>query len=241
MNLSIIIPAYNEEKLIAACLASVREAVAACGRGDLAYEVIVCDNNSTDATAHVAREAGARVVFEPVNRIALARNRGAAAAGGEWLLFIDADSRLAAATLSAMLDAAESGRCAGGGSTIDLVPRPWWGGLLVRAWEVVSRTMGWAAGSFVFCRADAFREAGGFPPEMAAGEELGLSLRLKRWGKARGLRFVILTGAPHVSSGRKFYLYSPREFLGILWKMALSPRRSLKDTSISRHLYDGRR
>jgi len=52
---------------------------------------------------------------------------------------------------------------------------------------------------------------------------------------------VILTEAPHVSSGRKFYIYSPRELLGILLRMAMSPRRSLKDTGLNRQLYDGRR
>jgi glycosyltransferase involved in cell wall biosynthesis len=40
--------------------------------------VIVVDNNSTDATAELARRGGARVVFEPVNQIARARNAGAA-------------------------------------------------------------------------------------------------------------------------------------------------------------------
>ena len=40
-------------------------------------EVVVCDNNSTDRTAEIARAAGARVVFEPFNQIARARNTGA--------------------------------------------------------------------------------------------------------------------------------------------------------------------
>ena len=241
MKLSIVIPAYNEEKLLAACLDSVHAAAAACRAPGLAFEVIVCDNNSTDATPRIAREHGAAVVFEPVNRISLSRNAGAAAAAGDWLLFIDADSRLSAAKLAATLRAARSGRVAGGGSLIDLVPKPWWGRLLVGVWTLLSRTMKWAAGSFVFCRADAFRDVGGFPPDMAAGEELGLSRDLKRWGKERGLGFVILTEAPHVSSGRKFYIYSPRELLGILLRMAMSPRRSLKDTGLNRQLYDGRR
>jgi len=239
MRLSIVIPAFNEGKLLAGCLRSVRAAAAACGLTD--YEVVVCDNNSTDATARIAREAGAKVVFEPVNRISRSRNAGAAAASGEWLLFIDADSHLSAQTLRAMLESAASGRWVGGGSVIDFDRKPWWGGLLVGLWTALSRVFRWAAGSFVFCRAEAFREVGGFPPELVAAEEVGLSRELKRWAKSRGLGFIILTQAPHVSSGRKFYLYGPGELLGVLWEMAKSPRRCLRDTAIHKQFYDGRR
>ena len=239
VRLSIVIPAFNEEKLLAGCLSSAREAAAACGLGD--YELVVCDNASTDATARIAREAGAKLACEPVRRISRSRNAGAAAASGDWLLFIDADSRLSAATLRAMLAAAASGRWAGGGSVIDFDSKPWWGTLLVGLWTALSRTFRWAAGSFVFCRADAFKEVGGFPPDLAAGEEVGLSRGLKRWGQSRGLGFVILTKAPHVSSGRKFYLYSFAELLGVLLEIAKSPRRGLRDNAVHKQLYDGRR
>jgi hypothetical protein len=127
----------------------------------------------------------------------------------------------------------------GGGSLIDFDRKPPWGAAALALWSALSRTMRWAAGSFVFCRADAFREVGGFPPDLAAAEEVGLSVALKRWGAARGLEFVILTAPRHVSSGRKFYIYSPREWLGILW--AVLRARRLGDNAVFRHLYDGRR
>lgn len=241
MKLSIIIPAYNEEKLLSGCLQSVQAALAGCGRPDLSWEIVVCDNASTDATPRLAREAGATVVRESIRRISCARNAGAAAALGEWFLFIDADSRLSTASLSAVLAAAQSGRCVGGGSLIDLDEKPWWGALLVGLWTLFSLALKWAAGSFVFCRADAFRAVGGFPPELAAGEELGLSRKLRLWAKPRGLDFLILTQPRHVSSGRKFALYSPWEFLKILLDIAKSPQKSLRDTAVHKNLYDGRR
>ena len=80
MKVSVIIPAWNEEQLLPACLESVRMAFAA--RPDLRPEVIVVDNNSTDGTAALANAAGARVVFEAKNQIARARNTGAAVATG---------------------------------------------------------------------------------------------------------------------------------------------------------------
>src|SRR5262245_58504290 len=103
VKLSVIIPAYNEEKLLPGCLAHVRAALAANAAADWASEVIVADNNSTDRTAELARAAGARVVFEPVNQISRARNAGARVASGDLFLFVDADSTLHPATVADLL------------------------------------------------------------------------------------------------------------------------------------------
>ncbi|HEY8251721.1 MAG TPA: glycosyltransferase, partial [Burkholderiales bacterium] len=92
MKVSVVVPAFNEERLLAGSLTAIRAAARAFDDAGWACELIVCDNNSTDRTAEIAREAGARVVFEPVNQIARARNAGAARASGEWLVFVDADS-----------------------------------------------------------------------------------------------------------------------------------------------------
>ncbi|MDD5655810.1 MAG: glycosyltransferase [Elusimicrobia bacterium] len=241
MRLSIAVPAHNEARLLGGCLDSVRQAVRTLGLPDADWELVVCDNASTDGTAELARRAGARVVFEPVRRISRARNAAGANARGEWLLFIDADSRLSAGNLAAVLRAAAGGRCVGGGCVIAFDRAPWWGAALTSLWNALSRAASWAAGSFVFCRADAFREVGGFPPELAAGEELGLSRALKAWGRRRGLGFVVLSASPHVSSGRKFYLYRPGEFAAVLWKTTKSLGRSLRDPEANPLLYDGRR
>ena len=92
MKVSVVIPAFNEEKLLPSTLGAVRAAAAAFTARGWEWECVVCDNNSTDRTAEVARAAGAAVVFEPVNQIGRARDAGARAATGAWLVFIDADS-----------------------------------------------------------------------------------------------------------------------------------------------------
>jgi glycosyltransferase involved in cell wall biosynthesis len=89
LKLSVVVPAFNEEKLLAATLRHIRAGLHGFDQNGWATELVVCDNNSTDRTARVARSAGARVVFEPVNQISRARNAGAAAAVGDWLLFVD--------------------------------------------------------------------------------------------------------------------------------------------------------
>ncbi len=92
-TLSVIIPAWNEEKYIGRAIASLKRAAAVYERerGGVA-EIIVVDNNSSDRTADVARQHGARVVFEPVNNIGKARNAGARTARGKYIAFCDADN-----------------------------------------------------------------------------------------------------------------------------------------------------
>ena len=84
---SIIIPAFDEEAFLPATLSILKAAMNSVAESG---EVIVADNNSTDRTAEIAREHGARVVFEPENQIARARNAGARAASAEsdWLIFL---------------------------------------------------------------------------------------------------------------------------------------------------------
>ena len=76
-KVSIVVPAFNEERLLPGSLASIQAASVAFGDAGWQTELIVCDNNSTDRTAEIAAAAGARVVFEPINQIGRARNAGA--------------------------------------------------------------------------------------------------------------------------------------------------------------------
>ena len=78
MHLSIVIPAFNEERLIERCLQSISASLVANLKPCFTSEIIVVDNNSTDNTANLARQAGAQVIFEPINQIGRARNAGAA-------------------------------------------------------------------------------------------------------------------------------------------------------------------
>ena len=88
VKISIVVPAFNEERLLGGSLAQIKSAAGAFTQRGWDFELIVCDNNSTDRTAEIARAAGATVVFEPVNQIARARNSGAAAAPATgWFLW----------------------------------------------------------------------------------------------------------------------------------------------------------
>ena len=241
MKVSVVVPAFNEERLLAGSLAAIRAAMRAFDAAGWASELIVCDNNSTDRTAEIARAAGAQVVFEPVNQIARARNTGAAQASGEWLVFVDADSYPSLALFGDALLCMQSGTCLAGGALVafdtgDRVIRAW-----IAVWNALSRTMRWAAGSFIFCEAAAFREIGGFSTELYAGEEIDFSRRLKRLARREGRSFVILYRHPLRTSGRKAQLYTKGEYFRFMLKTLLLGGRTLRDREACYSWYDGRR
>ncbi|MEQ1777769.1 MAG: glycosyltransferase [Nitrosomonas sp.] len=241
MHLSIIIPAFNEERLIMHCLDSVAESLAVNQKPGFTAEIIVVDNNSTDKTAELATQAGAKVVFEPINQIGRARNSGATVATGEWLLFVDADSLLNPGMVADILNMIESGQYVGCGSVMHMPDLPWWGKAAIQLWTVFSVVFHWASGALVVCRADAFREVGGFNQELFAADEIDLSQLLKKWGRKHGLKFTILTRHPLVTSPRKVQLYSGWEIVSQILRVVFSPRRSLQDKKKLPIWYDGRR
>jgi glycosyltransferase involved in cell wall biosynthesis len=240
MKLSVIVPAYNESKRISACLAHLNTALRAME--GLSWELIVVDNKSTDSTPALARQAGATVVFEPVNQIAKARNAGGRAASGDWLLFVDADTHVSPETLREMLCSVGSGRVVGGGTILryDRSPGLWRWFLWVSN-HLVIPLLRWTPGCFIFCRRDAFREVGGFDERLFAGEDVEFGKAMKRWGKKHRLQVAILRRHPPVTSMRKLELYGSREVFILIFRWLVLPRRTLMDKRHLHVFYDGRR
>jgi glycosyltransferase involved in cell wall biosynthesis len=241
MRISIIIPAFNEEKLIAETLRCVIEATAAFSARGWASELIVCDNNSTDRTAQLAQAAGARVVFEPINQISRARNRGAEVANGEWLLFIDADSRPEPELFADVGNAIENGSVLACGSTIRLDGQQRGARLVTAIWNWISQTTLSLAGSFILCEAAAFRQVGGFDLKLFASEELDLGKRLRKLAAQSGRKIVILNQHPLTTSARKFELYSRWDYLRFLGRFVFSWGGTLRSAKECHLWYDGRR
>ena len=241
MKISIVIPAFNEERLNGQTLSQVKASANSLTKRGWETELIVCDNNSTDCTADLARAAGATVVREPVNQIARARNTGAAAATGDWLIFIDADSHPTPELFDEVADQISAGRCLAGGCTVILDAHHPIAGLIVGLWNTISRVGKLVAGSFIFCEAAAFRKIGGFSNELFAGEEIELSNRLKRLARQTGKKIVILHRHPLVTSSRKMHIYSRREHLLFLLKTVFGGFNTLNRRESCHTWYDGRR
>jgi glycosyltransferase involved in cell wall biosynthesis len=87
---SIVVPAYNEAAYVGRALTSLQQQ-----DFDGDYEIVVVDNNSTDATADVARAFGVRVVAEATPGVCWARQRGTAESRGEIIISADADTTYA--------------------------------------------------------------------------------------------------------------------------------------------------
>ncbi len=83
LPVTVVIAARNEAANIAGCVDSVR----------WADDIIVAEHGSTDDTACIAREGGARVIQEPAATIGIQRNNAIAQAKHPWILVVDADER----------------------------------------------------------------------------------------------------------------------------------------------------
>ena len=241
IELSVIVPAFNEAKLLAQTLAKLREALLGSGLCEEAFEIIVCDNASTDATPDIARAHGAHVVTEPHRQIARARNTGARAGTGRFLLFVDADTWPSPALLAKAVTWLREGRVIGGGALIDASDQPLWVKCLVGVWNTIARTRRIACGAFVFCDAHAFRAVGGFDESLYAAEELALSGSLARHARSQQREFRIITTYRLKTSMRKLELYSFGDVLTMLLGGLRHPLRILKDPRHLRAWYDGRR
>ncbi len=89
MDISIIVPTYNEEKCIEENLRSIKNQ-----KTDLDYEIIVSDCKSDDRTIEIAKKYANKIVVSKKRSPACARNTGALIAKGKILVFIDADTKI---------------------------------------------------------------------------------------------------------------------------------------------------
>jgi len=191
-RVSIIIPVKDRPVDLRHCLQSI----AALDYPPELLEIIVVDDGSSDNTPQVAVELGAQLV--PSGAIgggpAAARNRGAQAAGGEILAFIDSDCIASAAWLRELLPVFSAPAVAAVGGWVDGMHSS---ALLDRYEAVMSslnlgrRAMSGGAGGDTFylpscnllIRREAFVNAGGFRAELQVGEDVDLTWRLRDAGR----------------------------------------------------------
>ena len=181
---SVLIPAHNEEKFIAQCIASVF----ATGWPVERLEILVIDHRSTDATAAVARAAGARVISaERGKKIGAVRNVGLKAAQGDFVAFVDADCTVPPTWLSSAIDILLSDNrvgAVGGGPALApedgtwvercLAPTRGKAGIVREAVTLVTY-------SFI-ARTKLLRDLGNFNETVFSGEDDDMSNRIRKQG-----------------------------------------------------------
>lgn len=179
-TISVIIPAFNEEKYIEKTLKSVQSSAA---EYDGPVEIIVVDNNSTDKTAQVAESMGVKVKFERRNQIARARNSGAENATGDYLVFVDADTLLEGDILNKVWLNLSSGEVIGGGAWVEPDSKGLAFFLFKYVFNYLLALKNVTVGPFLYCDRKAFRCVGGFDEALYAGEEFSLARLLKKEGE----------------------------------------------------------
>ena len=200
MRLSIIIPAYNEEAYLPATLDAINTAITSDA------EVIVVDNMSTDATRQIAEERGANVIMETERNIGKVRNTGAGAASGDVLIFIDADSIVRPGIFENIIEAASDERCFGGAAAVEYEPISnriliqWF----VKLYPILGNWLKMRGGALQFCRADVFRELGGFDATIYVGEDIDFGWRLDRFARESGAHTSFIKQPKVLTSSRRW-------------------------------------
>lgn len=187
MKISLVIPAYNEEKYIGECL----EYAIKNSQGAF-YEIIVVDNASTDRTKEIAETfSDVRVVHEPSKGLTKARQKGLSEAQGELIAYIDADTRMPVGWVKKVIEAFKKNpkSVAVSGPYIyhDV---SWFAKQIVWLyWNVLARVSYFftgymiVGGNFV-AKKSAILEIGGFDTTIAFyGEDTDIARRLSKVGK----------------------------------------------------------
>jgi rSAM/selenodomain-associated transferase 2 len=208
-RLSIVMPVLNEGDSIAGALDALGSLRA---RG---AEVTVVDGGSSDATVQLAQSRADRVMTAARGR-ALQMNAGAAAATGEVLLFLHADTRLPPDADRLVLDGLERTGRVWGRFDVAIEGRHPLLGLVAAAMNLRSRISGIATGDqAIFVRREAIAAAGGFPP-IALMEDVALSKALKRIGRPLCIR------AHAATSGRRWERHGVLRTILLMWRLRLA-------------------
>jgi glycosyltransferase involved in cell wall biosynthesis len=204
MRLSIIVPAYNEQDYLPACLEHLLAEVRRCPDPS-EVEILVVDNASIDATAEVARRVpGVRVIHEPNKGLTKARQAGLEAAAGELIGYVDADTRMPPGWIAQVLRTFERYPhvvCVSG-PYIYYDAKHWQRAMVRLYWILLASPAYWmtrymvVGGNFA-ARRSALEQIGGFDTEIAFyGEDTNIARRLHAAGKVKfSLRLPMRTSS----------------------------------------------
>jgi len=211
-KISIVIPAYNEERYIARTIESIKKQNF---RGS--YEIIVVNNASTDKTAEVAKKHGAIVVDEPERGVCSARQAGTRAASGEIIVSTDADTIFKEDWLSNIFDSFKRDDfiVSSVGPFLYIDP-PLWGklyckflfGLVGIVFKISGKVFYSPASNFAF-KKSVWEECGGYNTNLTqGGDEYDLLRRLKHYGGVAYLdKNTVMTSSRRLKYGLFYNLF----------------------------------
>lgn len=194
MYISIIIPAFNEERYIKKTVESVHR------QNFKDYETIVVANGCTDTTEQIVKQfSNVRCLSLPQPNVSVARNIGALAATGEILLFLDADTQLHPDSLKAINTTFTQEYAVA--TTRSYPDTPLWRYKIVLAfknWYNASALYQGCSGALI-CRKKDFHAVGGYQPDLSVREHRKLTLALRKQGK------YLFIDTPTTTSMRRYH------------------------------------
>lgn len=208
-DLSIIIPARNEERLIPGAIESVR---IASNFFEGSIEIVVVLNRCTDRTEEIARAAGCVIVRNDEKNLSKIRNEGARASKGKIIVTMDADSRMSSNMLLKISSTLSSKRYVGGGVLI--IPERWSLGILLTGFLLLPLILFHRiSGGLFFCYREDFFAINGFDESRVSAEDIDFAKRLRGFGAKTRRRYATLLRAYIVTSCRKFDTFGDWYFL----------------------------
>ena len=221
MRLSIIVPMLNE----ALVLQDLLEHLLHLRRGGV--EVVLADGGSEDGSAAIAACAGFAVVRADRGR-ARQMNAAAAAASGDVLLFLHADTRLPDGAIQLIDAALADGRHAWGRFDVEFDLRTWTMDATAFGMNLRSRLSGIATGDqALFMRRAAFDAVGGFPDQPLM-EDVEITSRLRRRSRPACIRRPVLTSA------RRWQSRGPWRTILLMWRLRLAYRFGASPSDLAR-------
>ena len=199
-DISVVIPAHNEQDYLSKCLAAISRNRDESG---LQVETVVVLNRCTDDTERIAVESGATVVHEDAKNIARIRNAGVRASRGPVVVTIDADSYMSDGTLAEIAAMVSDPRVVAGGADFRPERRSIPILLSYRMSKLLAARAGGSMALYWF-RRSAFDAIGGFDEQRLLGEDIDFSSRLRRYAEAEGRQYAMLGNAHVITSCRKF-------------------------------------
>ena len=209
MSLSIIIPALDEAEHIVATLDSLQPLRR---RG---VEIIVADGGSSDNTANLARERADQVLTVPAGR-ARQMNAGAAAALGEILCFVHADSRMPEGADGLIVDGLSRSRRSWGRFDVSSAGTHPMLRVIAQLMTWRSRLTGIATGDQGLVLTRSLFEAAGRFPEIALMEDIALTRQLKRYSPPLCIAHRLTT------SGRRWEKHGVWRTMLLMWRLRLA-------------------
>ncbi len=226
MKISIIIPLYNEEKLIAETLQSIMRAKTSFEKEFNNYlEVIVVDNNSTDRSVEICKKYDVKIVKEEVHNIAKVRNTGAKEATGDVLCFLDADSKVSTNIFTLINERMSSEEYIGGGTKFKLDKNNLFFRLIYIGSNVFTRIVG-LSGVLIYVKNEDFEKLGGFNENYYAAEDIDFVLKMKNLGKVYNKKFSNINQGYVETSSRKFKTIT---FKDLVFQGGLLLHKSLRE------------